>query len=316
MIDRIQTLTQKTVAGEMFFDIPEVTFDREDLFLSPTIMSAKRSAEYILAQTPYISELTALTGYLRFGGKDVMGAIFGRDGHENFSKLCKYFYNKPLDGLCTFEWQHSVADFEKVIRVGIRGFKAEIAASMKKERTTEEQEFLTGLDMIADAIIGWAKKCSDIAAQKATETSDPEARTRLEKLSAALRVVPEHPATSFYEAMLSVFIIYPFDPDSIGTIDRYLYPFYQKDLAEGRLTKDEAKAYLQELFLMLQWRISPQSDRFYRGGESHFCVGGYTEDGEEHILHPGDISYTGDGHVHAIENRSDKTARMAAIVIN
>ena len=281
MIERIQALAKKTVAGELFFDRTDVTFDREDLFLPPTIMSAKRSAEYILAQTPYISELTALTGYLCFGGNNVMGAIFNREGHENFNNLCKYFYNKPIDGLCTFEWQHSVADFEKVIRIGIRGFKAEIAASMKRDRTTEDLEFLTGLDMIADAIIGWAKKCSAVAAQKATETEDAEASARLEKLSAALRVVPEHPSTSFYEAVLSIFVIYAFDPDSIGTIDRYLYPFYQKDLAEGTLTKDEAKAYLQELFLMLQWRISPKSDRFYRGGESHFCIGGYTEGGED-----------------------------------
>ena len=42
----------------------------------------------------------------------------------------------------------------------------------------------------------------------------------------------------------------------------------------------------------------------------------YFEDGQEYILHPGDISYTADGHIHAITNRSDKTARIAAIVIN
>ena len=32
---------------------------------------------------------------------------------------------------------------------------------------------------------------------------------------------------------------------------------------------------------MLQARIHISSDRFYRGGESHFCIGGYTEDGED-----------------------------------
>lgn len=42
----------------------------------------------------------------------------------------------------------------------------------------------------------------------------------------------------------------------------------------------------------------------------------YIEDGKEYILRPGDISYTADGHIHAIENRSNATARMAAIVIN
>ena len=281
MTERIRKLTEKTVAGELFPECSAVEFDREDIFLSPTIMNAKHSAEYILAQTPYISELTALTGYLRFGGSAVMGEIFNRYGHENFKYLCKHFYNKPIEELCTFEWQHSVADFEKVIRIGIDGYKQEIAESMKRDRTKEELEFLTGLDMIADAIIGWAEKCADIAAQKAAETQNSEARDRLMKLSTALRKVPKKPAESFYEAILSVYVIYSFDADSIGTIDRYLFPFYQKDLESGILTEEEAKEYLQELFLMLQWRISPKSDRFYRGGESHFCIGGYTENGED-----------------------------------
>lgn len=64
-------------------------------------------------------------------------------------------------------------------------------------------------------------------------------------------------------------------------IDRYLYPFYSADIKSGALTKEEASEYLQELFLMLQARIHISSDRFYRGGESHFCVGGYLENGED-----------------------------------
>ena len=32
---------------------------------------------------------------------------------------------------------------------------------------------------------------------------------------------------------------------------------------------------------MLQARINIKSDRFCRGGESHFCIGGYLENGED-----------------------------------
>ena len=49
----------------------------------------------------------------------------------------------------------------------------------------------------------------------------------------------------------------------------------------GKLTEGKAKEYMQELFLMLQARINKASDRFYRGGESHFCIGGYLENGED-----------------------------------
>lgn len=280
MIERIKKLAELTAKGELYIKHTDTEYDKSDIFLSPVIMSAKRSKEYILNQKPYVSEYTALTGYLRFMG-DVMGDIFNRCGHQNFQKIYEDYYAKPIDGLCTFEWQHSVADFEKVIKIGIDGFKEEISKSKKNHTETARLEFLEGLDIIADAIIGWADKCSLAALEKSYEVDNPKYKANLIKLSDALKNVPGKPASSFYEAILTVYVIYAFVPDSIGCIDRYLYPFYIKDKADGTLTDEDAKAYLQELFLMLQARIPVTSDRFYRGGESHFCIGGYLENGED-----------------------------------
>ena len=280
MIERIQKLAETVATGKMYIPHTDTEYDREDLFLSPLMMQAKRSAQYILNQKPFVNEYTALTGYLRFQG-DVHGDIFNRNGHVNFEKIMKDFYNKPIEELCTFEWQHSVADFNKVIKVGIRGLKAEIAKAVKVHSGDAEQEFLSALTMIVDAIIGWSHKCSEAAYGKALEVENPEYKANLFKLASALKRVPEYPAESFYEAILTIFVIYAFVPDSIGTIDRYLYPFYCQDLENGSLTREDAKAYLQELFLMLQARININSDRFYRGGESHFAVGGYLENGED-----------------------------------
>ncbi len=280
MLERIKKLAEMTAKGEMYIEHTDTEYDREDIFLSPVIMSAKRSKKYILNQKPYVNELTALTGYLRFQG-NVTGDIFNRCGHENWKKIYDQFYNKPIDDLCTFEWQHSVADFEKVIKIGMNGLKDEISESRKKHIDAENVEFLDALDIIADAIIGWAEKCSNAALKKSAEIENSEYKANLIKLSKALKNVPANPAKSFYEAVLTVFVIYAFVPDSIGCIDRYLYPFYVRDIADGTLAKEDAKAYLQELFLMLQARIHPSSDRFYRGGESHFCIGGYLENGED-----------------------------------
>lgn len=96
-------------------------------------------------------------------------------------------------------------------------------------------------------------------------------REKMSELSEALKKVPEYPAESFYEAVLCLYFVYPFIPDSIGLIDRYLYPYYNNDVSNGTLTVMRAKEYLQELYLMLQARIHKTSNRFYRGGESHFC---------------------------------------------
>jgi formate C-acetyltransferase len=110
---------------------------------------------------------------------------------------------------------------------------------------------------------------------------ETDKKENLIRLATALKTIPEFPAESFYEAVLSLYFIYGYIPDSIGLIDRYLYPYFKSDIDGGILTVSEAKDYLQELFLMLQARIHIDSDRFYRGGESHFCIGGYTKEGKD-----------------------------------
>lgn len=281
MTERIEFLTRKTVAGEMYVEPVKTEYDRTDLFLSPVKMSGKRVCEYIANQDIMILEESCFAGLMKFDGS-VEGDIFGRSGHENFQIAMKHFYNKPVDNLLTFEWQHSVGDFGKVIKYGLVGIRREIEKSMQSHKGDDAAlEFLQTQEDLCDAIVARAKKGSQRALEKSAKTNNPEYRNNLERLSRGLSRVPEEPSESFYEAVLCLYFCYSFIPDSIGLIDRYLYPYYKKDIENGTLRRETAKEYLQELFLMLQARIHISSDRFYRGGESHFCIGGYTEDGED-----------------------------------
>lgn len=281
MNERIEKLIKKTVSGKMYVNPVKTEYDRCDLFLPPIKMSCKRVCEYIRNQEPLILPETCLTGLIVFDGS-VEGDIFGRSGHANFAAACNNFYNKPVDNLLTFEWQHSAGDFGKIINGGIIGIKEEIEKSIKNHAGDEKAvQFLETQSDICDALIDWAEKCSKKALTVSKATQNPKYKTNLERLSKALKIVPKKPAANFYEAVLSLYISYSLVPDSIGLIDRYLYPFYKKDTESGYMSRDEAAGYLQELFLMLQARIHISSDRFYRGGESHFCVGGYLENGED-----------------------------------
>lgn len=78
--------------------------------------------------------------------------------------------------------------------------------------------------------------------------------------------------------MLCIYVCFSADPDSFGTLDRYLSDFYERDRKNGILSKEEAKTYLQELFLMVQAATPVSAANFTRGGESHFCIGGYLPD--------------------------------------
>lgn len=281
MNERIEKLLQKTLVGEMYVYPVKTEYDRCDLFLPHIKMSAKRICEYISNQEPLIVAESCFTGMIRFDGS-VEGNVFDRSGHKNFEIALENFYNKPVDNLITFEWQHSAGDFGKIINIGIRGIKDHIRKSAVTHKDDSNAiEFLETQSDICNSIIAWAKKCSKKAMIISESVSDESYKRNLRRLSMSLEKVPENPASNFYEAILSLCLCFGFLPDSIGLIDRYLYPFYKSDIDSGILTKQEATEYLQELFLMIQGMTHISSDRFYRGGESHFCVGGYLENGED-----------------------------------
>lgn len=277
--------------GEMYVAPIKTEYNRNDLFLPHIQMSAKRVFEYILNQEPLVTFENCLTGILSFDGS-VEGDVFTRTGHKNFQIACDNFYccegedgqveNRPLNDIMIFEWQHSVGDFSKIINGGLVKVISDIKLSEQQHQNDKKAlEFLkTQLDF-CNVLIKWAEKCSNKAAEVAKKTTNEEYKNNLLNLASALKKVPENPAESFYEAVVCLHLCFAFIPDSIGLLDRYMYPYYKKDIERGILTEEKAKEYLQELFLSLQAKTPIWSSNFTRGGESHFCIGGYTEDGED-----------------------------------
>lgn len=279
MVERIEKLTALTLCGEMYVEPVKTDFDREDLLLPESEMQVKRICAYIANQKPKITKYSKLTGFFRFDGS-VVGDAFCRSGHRATQEVMNLFYLRPVDHLSTMEWQHATGDYTEVLEEGLLGTIDKIERSLAVHQKPEEMAFLRGLRQIAHAVIAWAEACSAAVLQFAETVEEEEYRVNLNKLAAALLHVPKNRPRSFYEAVLAIYVCFSLDPDSVGTLDRYLTPFYEKDIQTGTLTKAEAGEYLQELFLMLQAK-SPLSGNFTRGGESHFCIGGYLPNGED-----------------------------------
>ena len=272
MTERIKKLTELTLSGQMYANTVKTMYDEADLLFPRQQMESKRICEYILNQEPKLTEYSCLTGFFNFDGS-VVGDAFRRGGHKATQEAFKLFYLKPIDNLSTMEWQHATADYTKILNKGIRGIIADIDESLIIHDNPEQVEFLLALKHVANALIAWAHKCSERASELSSTVENAEHKSNLKKLSEALFRVPENAPESFYEAVLCIYLCFSADPDSVGTLDRYLYPFYKKDIENGMLTKEEAAEYLQELFLMLQAATRITSSTFTRGGESHFCVG-------------------------------------------
>ena len=280
MTERIRKLTDLTLEGKMYAKPTKTEYDREDLFLTRQQMESKRLCEFILNQEPVLTEYSKMTGFFNCDGS-VVGDAFRRGGHKFTGEVLGQFYVKSVDNLSTMEWQHATADYKKVLEKGIQGIIEEIDDSLKVHTEPEQVEFLNALKAVANALVGWAHKCSEKALELSKAVENKAYKENLVTLSKALLNVPENKPNSFYEAALTIYVCFSADPDSVGTLDRYLRPFYEADIKNGKLTREEAKEYLQELFLMLQAATNITSSNFTRGGESHFCIGGYLPNGED-----------------------------------
>jgi len=280
MNERIRKLADITLKGEAYAHPTQTEFDREDLFLPRQRKESKRLCEFILNQEPVLFECSRMTGFFNCDGS-VVGDAFRRSGHAAFDEVRNAFYLKPVDNLSTFEWQHATADYQRVLEKGIKEIIADIDASLRVHTGEEETGFLLAIRDVAHALIDWAHKCSLKAHELAQQVENEAYRQNLETLAQALLRVPENKPSSFYEAVLTIYLCFSADPDSVGTLDRYLWPFYQQDMANGTLKREEAREDLQELFLMLQAATKISSPNFTRGGESHFCIGGYLPDGSD-----------------------------------
>jgi hypothetical protein len=95
----------------------------------------------------------------------------------------------------------------------------------------------------------------------------------LSRLIQAMKQVPLEPARNFYEAYVACSMTMGlsgcFEP---GRIDHYLWPYYEKDLAAGETSPEEALALLRALFADID-------DGQGHPGVTHVTVGGTNADG-------------------------------------
>ena len=278
MNERIARLVKAARSGEIFPPVVKVEYDDFDLKLADPLRIAKRLSEYMEAQPCFFTEDNELLGMMHFDGS-VEADLFHRTGHRSFGEICQKYYCKPQENLCTFEWQHSNADFGKVIRIGLQGFRDEIIEA-RKQYTTDLQclNFLAGLEAMIRGIVRRAQKYAAECRKQAFACADSARKSTLLRMAANCTQVPEHPARTFEEAVQCLYFCFIFQPDSIGRPDQYLYPLYQQGIADGTLSREHAKELLQELYVMIHGCTRFSTSNADKGAESHFAIGGYTID--------------------------------------
>lgn len=158
---------------------------------------------------------------------------------------------------------HITVDYERVLKKGFLGLKAEVEAEFEKVNYEEsgclkKVNLLRAMSWCCDAAIHFAERYAEEAERLSTVESDPLRKAELKQIAEICRWVPAHPARTFHEALQSFYFVhlilnletnsYAIGP---GRFDQYLYPYYQADFDAGRLTREQAWELLACLWIKL-----------------------------------------------------------------
>jgi len=222
------------------------------------------------------------------------------DLHKNAFKgdLEKYF---KFEG--TFLWSlfdsGSIPNYERLFKIGLKGLRKKAEERLQEVIDTipdnylEQHDFLQGVLITLDTAVDFARRYAEKAREDAAQENDPKRKKELEEIARICDRVPENPAQTLHEA-LQFFWFLTLIKGQIefanlgggGRLDLLFYPFYKKDISEGRSTRQEAIELMQHLFVHYEesgeW-FSPMITGIYGGVQQleGFTLGGIDQDGND-----------------------------------
>ena len=200
-----------------------------------------------------------------------------------------YFYNGV---------GHVTVKYGEVLAIGFSGIKAKAQAELDKLCLADgdyqkKSRFLEAVMISCDAAIEYARRYARLALKEAEECTDPVRKRELLQIAQNCANVPEKGATGFYEACQSFWFVQQLlqiessgHSISPGRFDQYMYPYYQKDMESGKITREFAQELMDCIWVKLndlnKCRDAASAEGF--AGYSLFqnlIVGGQNKDGED-----------------------------------
>lgn len=141
---------------------------------------------------------------------------------------------------------------------------------------TDKQQELEAMAISCDAAILFAERHAELAEKMADEliSQQPKAKSQeqiqariseLKKIADVCRWVPAHAPRDLWEAIQMYWFVHlgtvtelnGWDSMNPGHIDQHLWPFYQKGIEDGTLTRDKAKELLSCLWIKFNNQPAP-----------------------------------------------------------
>ena len=165
---------------------------------------------------------------------------------------------------------HTALDGQ-IYRKGMLDYKQQIAREidaldyLNDPEATDKAEELKAMDISCDAVILFAERHADLAGQMAEMESDTQRAEELRQIAVVCRRVPAHKPETFREAIQMYWFVHlgtitelnGWDAMNPGHFDQHLAPFYQREIADGSLTRDAAKELLSCFWIKVNNHPAP-----------------------------------------------------------
>ena len=150
----------------------------------------------------------------------------------------------------------------RIFEVGVLDIKKEIhdalanLSPLSPEYDSKVEE-LKAMEIAADAIVAYANRYATKIEELARVEQGSQRKRELLRMSEVCRRVPAHSPRNFWEALQHYWFIHvgvtyetnPWDSFTPGRLDQHLFPFYIRDVEDGKLTRQEAKELLEAFWL-------------------------------------------------------------------
>ena len=194
---------------------------------------------------------------------------------------------------------HLTISWKTLLNEGLRGIRERAtkhldSISGEDGISLSKKDFLQGTILCCDAIETFALRYAQEAEDLSHSAPSEERELELLKIAEICRRVPAHPAHTLHEAVQSVWLVDMVQHAvvgardfALGRIDQYLYPFYQRDLAEGRITPDGAQELIECLYIKCSEIIgyadhnNGRKRSLCQDSVQYVILGGQTPDGRD-----------------------------------
>ena len=232
-------------------------------------MLSRECPVHLFRESPFFFEISSGRGRYTWGGlQSPVGSwfhdqsagewlnVYGAETDSDRREGYLHAWNNPVG------FDHHCPGYDTILTLGIGGILRRAENALAGCTDDRQRDFYQAVIRSNRALLHLASRFAAEAERLAEISSSETEKAHYRRIADAAEWVPEHPPRTFYEGLCTVLFyrecvgsMEGVGFSTFGQLDRMLYPFYEADLAAGRITAEEALNLIGALLLYTEIRF-------------------------------------------------------------